>query len=229
MIELFAWPTPNGLKITIALEELGLPYRVTDVNINMGDQHSANFLKISPNNKIPAIIDLDGPDGRPVSIFESGAILLYLAQKTGRLLPLDRREEIACLEWLFFQVGGFGPGLGQAKHYRSQAPEKLTYPIEMTGREAARLFGVLNKRLGAGEYAAGRSYSIADIALYPWCRAPEAYGVRAGDYPHVQRWMALLEQRGGVQRGLVAYESDEPQGLDRALHRVGQGVLLKPN
>lgn len=201
MIEFYAWPTPNGFKISIMLEEVGLPYRVRPVNIGKGDQFEPEFLRISPNNKMPAIVDPDGPGGRSISVFESGAILIYLADKTGQLLPREGAGRYAVLEWLMFQMGGIGPMLGQAHHFRSYAPEPLQYAIDRYTNEAKRLYGVLDRRLADREFVAD-GYSIADIAIMPWLRYPERQGVDIEDYPNVRRWRDAIAARPAVQRGL---------------------------
>jgi GSH-dependent disulfide-bond oxidoreductase len=201
MIEFYAWPTPNGFKISIMLEEVGLPYSVRPVNIGKGDQFNPEFLRISPNNKMPAIVDSDGPGGRSVSVFESGAILIYLAEKTGQLLPREGAGRYAVLEWLMFQMGGVGPMLGQAHHFRSYAPEPIQYAIDRYSNEAKRLYGVLDRRLVDREFLAG-DYSIADIATMPWLRYPERQGVEIDDYPNVRRWRDAIAARPAVQRGL---------------------------
>ncbi|MCZ7563259.1 MAG: glutathione binding-like protein [Burkholderiales bacterium] len=202
MIDVYTWPTPNGHKIHIMLEETGLEYRVHAVNIGAGDQFKPEFLAISPNNKIPAIVDAEGPDGRPISLFESGAILLYLAAKSGKLLPEGIRDRYAVLQWLMFQMGHIGPMLGQAHHFRAYAPEKLAYPVERYTKEAQRLYGVLDKRLGESEYVGCGEYSIADIAIMPWLRSHERQGVAMDAYPNVKRWFDRLNARPAVQRGL---------------------------
>jgi GSH-dependent disulfide-bond oxidoreductase len=201
MIEFYAWPTPNGFKISIMLEEVGLPYGVRPVNIGKGDQFEPEFLRISPNNKMPAIVDPDGPGGRSISVFESGAILIYLADKTGQLLPREGAERYAVLEWLMFQMGGIGPMLGQAHHFRSYAPEPIQYAIDRYTNEAKRLYGVLDRRLAEREFVSG-DYSIADIAIMPWLRYPERQGVEIEDYPNVRRWRVAIAERPAVQRGL---------------------------
>jgi GSH-dependent disulfide-bond oxidoreductase len=201
MIEFYAWPTPNGFKISIMLEEVGLPYGVRPVNIGKGDQFEPEFLRISPNNKMPAIVDPDGPGGRSISVFESGAILIYLADKTGQLLPREGAERYAVLEWLMFQMGGIGPMLGQAHHFRSYAPEPIQYAIDRYTNEAKRLYGVLDRRLAEREFVSG-DYSIADIAIMPWLRYPERQGVEIEDYPNVRRWRDAIAERPAVQRGL---------------------------
>ncbi|WP_372095455.1 glutathione S-transferase family protein [Tistrella mobilis] len=201
-IDLFYWPTPNGWKISIALEELGLPYTVRPVNIGAGDQFQPDFLKFSPNNKMPAIIDPEGPEGRPISIFESGAILIYLAEKTGRLMPADPRGRYAVLEWLMFQMGGVGPMLGQAHHFRQYAPEKIQYAIDRYTNEAGRLYNVLDKRLSETEWVAGEDYSIADIAIFPWIVPHERQGQSFDERPHLKRWYETMKARPAVSKGL---------------------------
>ena len=202
MSEVYSWPTPNGHKVHIMLEECDLAYRVHPVDIGAGEQFAPGFLAISPNNKIPAITDPDGPGGRPISLFESGAILLYLAGKTGRLLPADVAAKYEVLQWLMFQVGSVGPMLGQAHHFRVYAPEKLPYAIERYTREAQRLYGVLNKRLAHATYLGGPEYSIADIAVFPWLRSWKNQGVAMADYPHLKGWFDEIARRPAVQRGL---------------------------
>ena len=201
MIEFHAWPTPNGFKISIMLEEVGLPYAVHPVNIGKGDQFTPEFLRISPNNKIPAIVDPDGPGGKSISVFESGAILIYLADKTGKLMPREGAARYSVLEWLMFQMGGIGPMLGQAHHFRLYAPEPIQYAIDRYTNESKRLYGVLDRRLADHEYVAG-DYSIADIAIMPWLRAPDRQGVDIADYPNVRRWRDAIAARPAVQRGL---------------------------
>jgi GST-like protein len=202
MIDLYTWSTPNGFKISIALEELGLPYEVHPVRIGRGEQFRDEFLRISPNNKIPAIVDREGPEG-PLPIFESGAILIYLAEKTGRLLPSRPTGRSATLQWLMFQVAGVGPMLGQAHHFLSYAPEKIAYAIDRYTKEARRLCGVVDRRLGEAAYLAGDEYTIADIATYPWLRAPERLGLDVAEYPHLARWRDAIAQRPAVVKGLT--------------------------
>ncbi len=206
MIELYAFPTPNGHKITIALEELGLDYTIIPINITRNDQFLSEFLAISPNNRIPAIIDFHPADaGAPIPVFESGAILIYLAEKTGQLLPTDIRARKTVLEWLMWQMGGAGPMLGQAHHFRKFAPEKIDYPITRYTNEAKRLYGVLEKHLEGREFV-GDNYSIADIALFPWMMAPyhEWQGIEIAQYPNIKAWLARIDERDAVQRGLSA-------------------------
>jgi GST-like protein len=201
MIEVYSWPTPNGHKVHIMLEECGLPYRVHAVDIGAGDQFKPEFLAISPNNKIPALTDPDGPDGQPISLFESGAILLYLAGKTGRFLPEGTAAKYEVLQWLMFQMGGVGPMLGQAHHFRIYAPEKIAYAIDRYTNEARRLYGVMNKRLARSKYLGGPEYSIADIAVYPWLRSWKNQGIDWNDYPNLRRWFDEIGARPAVQRG----------------------------
>jgi GST-like protein len=202
MIEVYSWPTPNGHKVHIMLEECRLAYRVHPVDIGAGDQFAPDFLAISPNNKIPAITDADGPDGAPISLFESGAILLYLAGKTGKLLPGDVRGKYEVLQWLMFQMGGVGPMLGQAHHFRIYAPEKIDYAIDRYTNEARRLYSVINKRLAHSTYLGGHDYSIADVAVFPWLRSWKNQGVEMGDYPHLRGWFDEIAKRPAVQRGV---------------------------
>jgi GST-like protein len=202
MIEVYSWATPNGHKVHIMLEECGLPYRVEAVNIGEGDQFKPEFLAISPNNKIPAIVDPDGPDGQPISLFESGAILLYLAGKTGRFLPASIRGKYEVLQWLMFQMGGVGPMLGQAHHFRIYAPEKIEYAISRYTNEARRLYGVMNRQLGKSKYIAGAEYTIADIAIFPWLRSWKNQGIDWAEYPHLKGWFDEISARPAVQRGV---------------------------
>jgi GSH-dependent disulfide-bond oxidoreductase len=201
-IEVHSWPTPNGHKVHIMLEECGLAYRAIPVNIGAGEQFRPDFLAISPNNKIPAIVDPDGPDGQPMSLFESGAILVYLASKTGRFLPASDRAKFEVLQWLMFQMGGVGPMLGQAHHFRMYAPEKIPYAIDRYTNEARRLYGVIDQRLSQSEWLGGADYSIADIATFPWLRSWENQGVVLEDYPHLKRWFDTIAARPAVQRGV---------------------------
>jgi len=202
MIQVYSWATPNGHKVHVMLEECGLAYRAIPVNIGAGDQFKPEFLKISPNNKIPAIVDPDGPDGEPISVFESGAILIYLAAKTGRFLPADLRGRYRTLEWLMFQMGSVGPMLGQAHHFRLYAPEKLPYAIDRYSNEAKRLYGVIDKRLGQSRYIAADEYTIADIAIFPWLRSWKNQGIELDDYPTLKAWFDGIAARPAVQRGV---------------------------
>jgi len=203
MIDVYSTATPNGHKVHVMLEECDVPYRVHHIDIGAGDQFQPEFLKISPNNKIPAIVDSDGPDGSPVSLFESGAILVYLASKTGRFLGRTDREKFVTLQWLMFQMGGVGPMLGQAHHFRVYAPKKIEYAVNRYTNEAKRLYGVLDRRLGEACYLAGDEYSIADIATFPWTRTYANQGIELGDFPHVKRWFDEIGARPAVQRGVA--------------------------
>ena len=201
-IDVHSWPTPNGHKIHIMLEECGLPYRARPVNIGKGDQFEPGFLEISPNNKIPAITDPEGPDGKPISLFESGAILVYLAGKTGRFMPDSDRGKYEVLQWLMFQMGSVGPMLGQANHFRLYAPEKIPYAIDRYTNETRRLYGVIDKQLSRHAFIAGDSYSIADIAIFPWLRNWEDQGIVLTDFPHLKEWFEGIAERPAVQRGV---------------------------
>ena len=202
MIDLYTWPTPNGHKAAIMLEETGLEYRVHPVDIANGEQFAAEYEAINPNGKIPTIVDQEGPGGGSFAVFELGAILLYLAEKTGRFLSADPRRRSQAIQWLMFQVGGVGPMFGQAQHFRRFAPQPLPYAIQRYSKEAARLYGVLDKRLAASEFLAEAEYSIADIASYPWIARHEWQGVALSDYPNVRRWAETVGLRPAVQRGM---------------------------
>jgi GST-like protein len=202
MIEVYSWATPNGHKVHIMLEECGLAYRTIPVDIGAGDQFRPEFLAISPNNKIPAIVDPDGPEGEPISLFESGAILLYLASKTGKLLPATTAGKYEMLQWLMFQVGHVGPMLGQAHHFRVYAPEKIPYAVDRYTNEARRLYAVMNGRLAQARYFGGKEYSIADIAIYPWLRSWKNQGIDWNDYPHLKGWFDEIGKRPAVMRGV---------------------------
>jgi GST-like protein len=223
MIELYYWPTPNGWKISISLEEMELPYRVRLVNIGRGEQFQPEFLRISPNNRIPAIIDHDPPGaGEPVSVFESGAILLYLAEKTGKFLPKDLRGRVEVTEWLMWQMGGLGPMLGQNHHFRVYAPEPMPYAIERYTQETNRLYGVLNRRLEGRTYICGEC-SIADMACWPWIVPHERQGQKLEDFPNLSRWYDTMKARPGVRRGFgVGQEIREAtsQGMDDEAKKV---------
>jgi GST-like protein len=201
MIELYTWSTPNGRKVSIMLEELGMPYNVHAINIGKGDQFTADYVAINPNSKIPAIVDTDEPEGKPMSIMESGAILIYLAEKTGKLLATSVRARSAVLQWLMFQMGGVGPMFGQVHHFLRAAKEPVPYAIERYSTETRRLYGVLNERLRDREYLADE-YSIADIATYPWIARYEWHKTRLEDFPHVKRWFDAISLRPAVQRGM---------------------------
>ena len=202
MIELYTWPTPNGHKVHIMLEETGTPYHVIPVDIGAGDQFKPEFLKISPNNKMPAMVDSDGPGGKPISIFESGAMLVYLASKTGRFLPKDLRDKWSTLQWLMFQMGGVGPLLGQAHHFLSYAPEKIPYAMNRYSNEANRLYGVIDRRLRVSKYVACGQYTIADMAIVPWLRFPERQGVEIEKYPSLKKWRDAILARPAVQKAM---------------------------
>jgi GST-like protein len=203
MIELHIAPTPNAHKVSIALEEMGLKYEIHRVNINEGDQFKPEFLAFSPNNRIPAIIDSEGPDGQPIGVFESGAILIYLAEKTGMLLPEGGAARKSVMEWLMWQMGGFGPMLGQAHHFNFYAKDKIEYAVNRYSKEANRLYGVLDRRLEGREFVAD-DYSIADIAIFPWTRTHERQNVDLADYSNVERWRQTMINRPAVQRGMQA-------------------------
>jgi len=206
-IELYYWPTPNGWKISIMLEECALPYTVHSVNIGKGDQFKPEFLAISPNNKMPAIVDPDGPGGQPISVFESGAILQYLGRKTGQFYPSDERARVEVDEWLFWQMGGLGPMAGQTHHFRIYAPEQIPYAIDRYTNETNRLYGVMNKRLADRDYLAGE-YSIADMACVGWAKLWERQGQNIDEFPHLKRWLERVKARPAVQRGLAVNAED---------------------
>lgn len=205
MITLYTWTTPNGKKISILLEELKLPYKAVPIDIGAGDQFAPDFLKISPNNKIPALFDSEGPDGKPISIFESGAIMIYLAGKTGRFLPKTDRERYDVLQWLMFQMGGLGPMLGQAHHFRLYAPESIQYAIDRYTKEAHRLYGVLDKALEKTGYLAAGQYTIADMACWPWVGSHNNHGVALDQYPNVLRWFNKIAERPAVKKGSALF------------------------
>ena len=226
MIDLHYWPTPNGHKITLFLEESGLPYAIKPVNIGTGDQFEPGFLSISPNNRIPAIVDNEPSDGQgPLSVFESGAILEYLAGKAGKFLPTETRARYAVLEWVYWQVGGLGPMLGQNHHFNRYAPEKIPYAIDRYVNETRRLYGVLNKRLDGHTYIAGDDYTIADMATYPWIVPHEAQGMDLADFPHLKKWFDTMAARPATQR---AYALGEPirNGLDLSKDEEARKVLF---
>jgi GST-like protein len=201
MIDLYTWTTPNGRKVSIMLEELGLPYRVHAVNIGQGDQFKPEYLRINPNGKIPSIVDPDGPDSKPIAMMESGAILIYLARKTGKLLPAGRKE-YETLQWLMFQMGGVGPMFGQVHHFLRAAKEQVPYAIERYSKETKRLYGVLNERLKANDYLSGE-YSIADVATYPWVARYEWHKTDLDDFPAVKRWFDTISARPAVKKGMA--------------------------
>jgi GSH-dependent disulfide-bond oxidoreductase len=203
MIDLYTWGTPNGRKVSVMLEELGLKYNVHKVDISKGEQHKPEFLKISPNNRIPAIVDSEGPGGKPISVFESGAILIYLAEKAkSKLLPQDPRRRMETLEWLMWQMGGVGPMFGQAHHFMFNPPEDVPYGKKRYHDEAKRLYKVMNERLGKTTYLAGDDYTIADIATYPWVQRHPRHQVDLNDYPNVKRWYDEIAKRPAVEKGM---------------------------
>jgi GST-like protein len=225
MIDLYYWPTPNGHKITMFLEEAGLDYTIHPVDISAGDQFKPEFLAFSPNNRMPAIIDQQPEGGgEPVTVFESGAILLYLAEKTGRFLPTEPRGRKTVTEWLFWQMGGLGPMAGQAHHFRLYAPEKIPYAIDRYTNECHRLYGVMNTRLKDNAYLAGADYTIADIACYGWASRAERQGTDMAEFPHLRRWFDAVSARPAVQRGM-AVKVDEAKSVDMKDPKV-QAVLF---
>ena len=206
MIDIYSWATPNGHKVHIMLEECGLrlgrDWRAIPVDIGAGDQFKPDFLKISPNNKIPAMVDPQGPDGRPIALFESGAILVYLASKTGKFMPRPDRQKFEVLQWLMFQMGGVGPMLGQTHHFRMYAPEKIDYAVNRYTNETRRLYGVMDRQLAAHRFIAGKQYTIADIAIFPWVRSWKNQGIDWADYPHLKLWFDRISERPAVKRGV---------------------------
>ena len=226
MIDLYYWPTPNGHKITIFLEETAMPYRILPVNIGAGEQFKPEFLKISPNNRMPAIVDTAPADGRePVSVFESGAILVYLAEKTGRFLPPDLRGRHEVLQWLFWQVGGLGPMAGQNHHFTQYAPEKISYAIDRYVGETARLYAVLDKRLADRDFVAGE-YSIADMAAYPWIVSHQRQGQDLNDFPNLKRWYEAIQSRPAVVR---AYEKGRAVNTRPTVDEESRKILFGQN
>jgi GST-like protein len=220
MIDVYSWATPNGHKVHIMLEECGLPYAAHAVDISAGEQFSPDFLTISPNNRIPAITDPDGPDGEPISLFESGAILLYLAGKTGRFLPRSTRGKYQALQWLMFQMASVGPMLGQTHHFRAYAPEKVEYAINRFSNEARRLYGVMDKQLATNDYIAGKEYTIADMAVWPWLRSHERQGIDLGEFPNVKAWFEAIGNRPAVQRGITVLADRRKPELDQAAREI---------
>ncbi len=223
-IALHYWPTPNGWKVTMMLEEVGLPYDVHLVNIGIGDQFKPEFLAISPNNRMPAIVDPDGPDGQPISVFESGAILQYLGRKTGKYYPTDERARVDVDQWLFWQMGGVGPMAGQCHHFRQYAPEKIPYAIDRYTNEVHRLYGVLDKRLNGRDFVCG-DYSIADMAIFPWARLWERQGQDIAEFPHLKAWLERIATRPTTERAL-AVGRDERAKLNLATDKAAQAVLF---
>jgi GSH-dependent disulfide-bond oxidoreductase len=228
MIDVYTWPTPNGHKVHIMLEETGLPYQVRPVNIRTGDQFKPEFLEISPNNKIPAIVDSDGPDGKPITLMESGAILIYLSSKTGRFLPKSDRAKFETLEWLMFQMASVGPMMGQANHFRSNAAgERVEYAINRYTNEVRRLHGVMDKRLGETKFLAGDQYTIADIAVWPWLRSSERNGINWADFPRLKTWFDTIGDRPAVKRGtqVLATATNPPGQYDEKAREVLFGAV----
>jgi GST-like protein len=224
-IDLYYWPTPNGWKITIMLEECGLPYSIHLVDIGKGDQFKPEFLTIGPNNKMPVIVDHNGPGGEPISVFESGAILQYLGRKTGKFYPVDERQRVEVEQWLFWQMAGLGPMAGQTHHFRIYAPEKIPYAIDRYTNETNRLYGVMNKRLADREYLAG-NYSIADMACIGWAKLWERQGQDIGQFPHLKRWLDTMMARPAVQRGLAVSNDLRAQSQARMNDPAVRAVLF---
>ncbi len=226
MIDLYFWMTPNGYKVTIMLEELGWKYNVIPVNIGKGDQFKPDFLKISPNNRMPALVDHEGPDGRPISVFESGAMLMYLAEKAGfQFMPQDMRRRYDVIQWLMFQMASVGPMLGQAHHFRRYAPEKIEYAVDRYTNEARRIYGVIDKRAGEAPYLAGE-YSIADMATYPWLRTHNWQGQDLNDFPNLKRWYDSIEARPAVQRGLAVMKDEVERARDQPPDKSSWDILF---
>jgi GST-like protein len=223
VIDLYYWPTPNGHKITIFLEETGLEYRIVPINIRTGDQFKPEFLKISPNNRMPAIVDSDGPGGKPFSLFESGAILLYLGEKTGRLLPSEIRARYKVVEWLMFQMANVGPMFGQRGHFMRAAPEKIPYAIDRYTNESRRLLNVIDRRLGESAYLAG-DYSIADIATYPWVAGVRREPDQLEGRPNLKRWLDAIAERPAVKRGMAVMADLPAQPLDDQARSILYGA-----
>lgn len=223
-INLYYWPTPNGWKISIMLEECGLPYTLKPIHIGKGEQFAPEFLAIAPNNRIPAIVDPDGPGGAPISVFESGAILQYLGRKTGKFYPADERARVAVEEWLFWQMGGLGPMAGQCHHFRIYAPEKVPYAIDRYTNEVNRLYGVMNRRLEGRDYLAG-DYSIADMACIGWAKNWERQGQDIKQFPNLERWIERVLARPAVERGIAVY-AEERAKMDLSKDKDAQSVLF---
>ena len=226
MIELYYWPTPNGHKITLFLEEAKLPYAIKPINISKGDQFKPEFLKFAPNNRMPAIIDHAPTDGKKsISVFESGAILLYLAGKTGKFIPKDLRGQVECIEWLFWQMGGLGPMAGQNHHFSQYAPEKIPYAIERYVKETSRLYGVLNKRLAEREFICGKQYTIADMASYPWILW-ERQSQNPADFPHLARWHAAIKARPATTRAYAKAKEANPEQTPSVNDEASRRILF---
>ena len=226
MIDLYFWMTPNGYKVTIMLEELGWKYNVIPINIGKGDQFKPDFLKISPNNRMPALVDHEGPGGKPISVFESGAMLMYLAEKAGfQFMPQDMRRRYDVIQWLMFQMASVGPMLGQAHHFRRYAPEKIEYAVDRYTNEARRIYGVIDKRAGEAPYLAGE-YSIADMATYPWLRTHNWQGQDLNDFPNLKRWYDSIEARPAVQRGLAVMKDEVERARDQPPDKSSWDILF---
>ena len=223
-IELHYWPTPNGIKITIMMEECGLPYEIKPVNIGAGEQFKPEFLAIAPNNRMPAIVDHDGPGGKPISVFESGAILQYLGRKMGKFYPADEHARVEVEQWLFWQMGGLGPMAGQAHHFRNYAPEKIAYGIDRYTNECNRLYGVMNKRLADRDFLAG-AYSIADMASFPWVRPYKNQGQEIAEFPHLEAWFNRMEARPAVAKAVKMGE-ELRRNYDLTNDKEAQKVLF---
>ena len=226
MIELHAFPTPNAHKVSIMLEECALPYRVVLVDIRKGDQFKPDFLKLSPNNRMPAIVDDNGPEGAPIALFESGAILVYLAEKTGRFMPASGAARYHVMAWLMFQMANLGPVCGQAHHFRDSAPEKVPYAIRRFTDEAARLYGVMDRRLGEVPYLAGDDYSIADMACWPWVRVHRYHGQDWAPFPNLKRWFDAISARPAVQRGMTLLDEYRADNRATALDAATRDILF---
>ncbi|BCW89057.1 hypothetical protein sos41_22120 [Alphaproteobacteria bacterium SO-S41] len=224
-IEFYYWPTPNGWKVSIMLEECGIPYETKTVNIGRGEQFLPDYLKISPNSRIPAIVDQDGPGGKAISVFESGAILQYLGRKTGKFYPADERARVEVDEWLFWQVAGLGPMVGQANHFRQFAPESIPYAIERYTHEVARLYAVMDRRLTGRDYLAGK-YSVADMACYGWIVPHQQQGINLANYPGVKAWFERMGERPGVQRGIAVGRDIRSAPIDLRSAQDSRRVLM---
>ena len=224
-IEVYYWPTPNGHKITIMLEECGLPYKIKPVNIGRGDQFKPKFLAISPNNRMPALVDPDGPGGKPISIFESGAILQYLGRKTRKFYPAEERARVEVEQWLYWQMANLGPNCGQAHHFRNYAQEKVAYAIDRYTNEVNRLYGVMNTRLKGRRYLAGE-YSIADMASYPWVRPYKNQGQDLGDFPRLEKWFQRIRERPAVATAIKAGEELRSAAYNLATDKEAQKILF---
>ena len=224
-IDVYYWPTPNGHKITIMLEECGLAYAIKPVNIGKGEQFTPEFLAISPNNRMPAIVDHEGPGGKPISVFESGAILQYLGRKTGKFYPKEERARVECEEWLFWQMAGLGPMAGQCHHFRNYAPERFAYATDRYTNEVNRLYGVMNKRLAGRAYLAGE-YTIADMAAYPWVRPYKNQGQDIAEFPNLEAWFKRMHERPAVAKGVKVAEELRQTGYNLATDKNAQAVLF---